>query len=67
MICAGDRVKLTATLPYLTLTSRLGTIVRSDGDGFWVINLDEPATYTGNGLLTPSVVEHASSFTVVRR
>ncbi len=66
MIAVGDRVKLTATLPYLTMTSRLGTVVKDDEDGFWVIELDEPATLTSNGLLAPSVVEHASSFVVLR-
>ncbi len=66
MIQPGDRVKLTATLPYLTMTSRLGTVVKDDGQGFWIIDLDEPATFTSNGLLAPSVVEHASSFTVQR-
>ncbi len=66
MISAGDRVKLTATLPYLTFGSRLGTIVKDDGDGYFVIDLDEPAAFTGNGLLTPSVVEHSTSFQVQR-
>lgn len=66
MIAVGDRVKLTAQLDYLILDSRLGVIVADDGDGYFVVDLDEPATYRGNGLLAPSVVEHASSFVVVR-
>ncbi len=66
MIAVGDRVKLTATLPYLTMTSRLGTVRADDEDGFWIIDLDEPATFTSTGLLAPSVVEHASSFVVLR-
>ena len=66
MIRTGDRVKLTSLLPYLVLASRLGTVTRDDGDGYFCIDLDEPATYTGNGLSAPSVIEHCTSFQVIR-
>jgi len=66
MIRTGDRVKLTAALPYLTFDSRMGTVVEDDGDGYFCIELDEPATFVGNGLTAPSIVEHCTSFQVVR-
>ena len=66
MIRTGDRVKLTSALSYLAMTSRLGTVVGDDGDGYYVIELDEPATFTGNGLTASSIVEHCTSFQVVR-
>ncbi|MDQ3539709.1 MAG: hypothetical protein M3440_03395 [Chloroflexota bacterium] len=67
MITVGDRVKLTATLPYLTMTSRLGTIVKDDGDGYFVIELDEPATLAGRTAPMSRLIEHSTSFQLVRR
>ena len=66
MIVTGDRVKLTATLDRLCFGSRLGTVVADDGDGYYVIDLDEPAWSHEQQCEAPSVVEHATSFVVLR-
>lgn len=45
----GQRVRLRAPSPILTLLSPFGTVVEPDpeyGDlGYWLVQLDEPATY----------------------
>ena len=66
MIVTGDRVKLTASIDRLRFASRLGTIVADDGDGYYVIDLDEPAWSHEQQCEAPSLVEHATSFVVLR-
>ena len=46
-LAPGTRVRLRGRGPSYTLTADTGTVVRPDAmwDGYWIICLDEPATY----------------------
>jgi hypothetical protein len=66
----GDRVRLTASTPVLELPSRLGVIVRPDDTlgGYWVVRLDEPASYRdaiGGTVSLPEILEHESNLDVL--
>lgn len=61
----GDRVEFTAEVIGWVMLSHTATVRRDDFDGYWILQLDDPAMQIRTGFITDIIVEHEDNLTVI--